>query len=113
MKDFLVAENERNHKNHKIYEQLLRRACGTPTVYIGHHLTFVEEGCDGNEIPSADTVIFSLELMTKAFGSHAKPIMLALCCKTADERDRMLGVFLEEYPVEEASNGASAAAASS
>jgi hypothetical protein len=99
MKDYLVAENERNHKNHKVYEELLRRATGAHTVVIGHHVSFQLDGSDDlNEIPSADTVIFCVELMTRAFGSAAKAIMLTLSTCSTEERDARLASYLEEYP---------------
>lgn len=113
MKDYLTSENSRNHQNHKVYEEFLRRATGAQTVVIGHHVSFKPDNCDDlNEIPSIDTALFCVELMQNAFGSHAKPIMLALCLRTAEERDRMLAIFLEQYPVEEAKNGGYPAAAS-
>lgn len=95
MKDYLSAENARNHRNHKIYERLLKAATGAGEVLIVHHLTFMIPGQEANEIPSADTLIFDLELMTNVFGSKAQSVMQQLAVCNVDTRDALLEQYMD------------------
>lgn len=96
MKDYLMAENNRNHKNHRLYERLMRLAVGDDArVLVAHHLTFdVAKGGEEepNEIPSADTLMFCHELMTRVFGPSAMAIMAQLAVRPVEggERDAHL-----------------------
>lgn len=95
MKDYLLAENTRNHQNHKVYERLLRAAIQPDCdVLIGHHLTFTLPEGEPNEIPSADTLIFDFELMKKVFGSRAASIVEHLAVLSCTQRDLMLEEYL-------------------
>lgn len=126
MKDFLGFENARNKRNAGMYERLLKQALhnlrnfrsdlpytSTVSVLIGHHITFELDGDLGteNEIPSADCLMFDHELMGAVFGDEAVEIMVMLASVPCDERDAMLGRYLDrlkdgKYPVriEEGSN---------
>jgi hypothetical protein len=89
MKDYLAAENERNHRNHRVYERFMRLATGEDTnVLVKHHITF-EVAADGepNEVPSADTLMFCHELMEKVFGMSALALMAQLAVRPVEERD--------------------------
>lgn len=109
MKNYLETENERNKKNHKIYERFLRKAVHPEvtvvpppadcSVVVGHHIIFIIGDGEPNEIPSADTLLFDHELMKSVFGSSAMAIMLTLCHRTAEERDRVLEDFLDSTGV--------------
>lgn len=103
-KDFLVSENNRNHEGHKIFERFLRRALGKPDleVLVAHHIVYLVEGEEPNEIPSADSLCFSPELMGAVFGeTRAKQIMLTLAHRTPELRDKVLNDFLDMLELEE------------
>lgn len=119
MKDYLSFENARNKRNAALYERLIRQALHKPgyvtnvSVLIGHHITFELDGdlSTENEIPSADCLMFDHELMTAVFEDEAVEIMVMLASVPCDERDAMLGRYLDRlrdghYPVriEEESN---------
>jgi hypothetical protein len=97
MKDYLTAENERNHHNHVLYERLLRLAFGPDIqILVAHHLTFEMAGSgDPNEIPSADTLIFDHDLMGRAFGTPGcYEVIAQLALEPAVQRDRRLEDFV-------------------
>lgn len=102
MKDYLADETLRNHRNHKIFERLLKRAIGKCDVLVAHHLTFTTDGDEPNEIPSADTLIFDVELMGKVFGDRAYNIMQSLSVRKVDSRDAFLEHYLDGLDLEEA-----------
>lgn len=102
MKDFLMTENKRNHDAHRIFERFLHRAIGECEVLVGHHIIFLQEGQEPNEIPSADCLCFSPELMGAVFGpERAKQIMLTLAHRVSEERDRVLADFLDALDLED------------
>jgi len=104
-KDFLVAENQRNHDGHKVFERFLRKALKNPAVevLVAHHIVYLVEGEEPNEIPSADTLCFSPELMGAVFGDKkAGQIMLTLAHRTPELRDKVLADFLDALDLEEA-----------
>lgn len=96
MKDYLLSENERNHRNHPLYQRLMKLALGECDVLVAHHLTFTFANEEPNEIPSADTLIFDLDLMSKVFGTQAQDIMAHLAQLGVDARDALLEVYVEE-----------------
>lgn len=101
MKDYLTAENERNHRNHRLYERLMRLAVGKDArVLVAHHLTFdVAAGGEEepNEVPSADTLMFCHVLMTQVFGLGALAVMAQLAVRPVEggERDKHLEMLLD------------------
>lgn len=102
MKDFLTTENKRNHDAHRIFERFLHRAVGECEVLVGHHIIFLQEGQEPNEIPSADCLCFSPDLMGAVFGADkAKNIMLTLAHRVPEERDRVLADFLDALDLED------------
>lgn len=109
MKDYLSYENQRNKKHAGLYERMIKRALGEGVkvaVLVGHHLTFELDGDlnTENEIPSADCLMFDHDLMGAVFGDEAVEIMVMLASVPCDERDAMLGRYLDRlkdghYPV--------------
>ena len=96
MKDYLVAENDRNHKNHALYERMLRKAFGPDTrILVAHHLTFEVAGGEPVEIPSADTFMFDHLLMQRVFGEDAGEVMAQLALTPTETRDQVLNNFME------------------
>jgi hypothetical protein len=95
MKDYLGYENERNKKNALLYQTILQRAWGKDLdVLVGHHICF-EQNKDiktENEIPSADTLMFDHEIMTKVFGDDASSIMASLARAPVETRDYVLSM---------------------
>lgn len=103
-KDYLVYENQRNHDNHKIFQRFLQAALGEQKieVLVAHHIVYTVLDANGdavgepNEIPSADTLLFDPDLMTAVFGEKARAIMMTLCHRTPDLREKVLEDFLNE-----------------
>lgn len=105
MKDYLMAENDRNRTKHKVYERLLRAALQTEcvVVVVGHHVSFKLPGNDNlNEIPSADTLIFDFELMSKVFGAKTPLVLEHLAVLDCNARDAMLEEYLNVLHPEQA-----------
>lgn len=102
MKNFLEYENARNHKNHRLYERFMRLAVGKDTdVLVVHHITFKMEGeDDGNEIPSADTLMFDHELMKRVFGDNFLYYVTQLAVRSCEERDAHFAYLLDKVEQE-------------
>lgn len=97
MKNYLAYELQRNHDNKHLYEELLKRAQKGCAVLVAHHITFTPAGEeDGNEIPSADTLLFDHEIMQAVFGEAAGPIMVALVLAPVEKRDQRLQEYLQD-----------------
>lgn len=102
-RDYLKDEDERNVRNHRIFERFLRKAIpDVKMVMVAHHITYLPEGGAPVEIPSADTLIFCPELMGAVFGNQATNIMLVLCARPPSQRDQALNSFLDTLEIEEA-----------
>ena len=104
IKDYLTSENERNKAHAALYEQMLRHAYREQrdcAVLIGHHLTFQFGGSieTENEIPSADTLLFDHDIMTRLFGDRAPMVMRALASVPATERETLVRYELEAIGV--------------
>jgi hypothetical protein len=99
MKDYLVAENQRNRRNAPLYTEILRRCYGDTQVVVGHHVSF-DATTEPNEIPSADTLLFDHEIMGRVFGERSIPIMRELASVPAEDRDMILKGHLENLKVE-------------
>jgi hypothetical protein len=80
-----------------VYEELLQRAIQNCTVLVGHHLTFTEQGEeDGNEIPSADTLLFDHDIMKAVFGNAYMTVMMLLARARTEDREMVLkGLMVE------------------
>lgn len=102
-KNFLSSENLRNEQGSKTFDRFLRRAVGPDLeVLCAHHIIYVVDGEEPNEIPSADTLLFSPELMGAVFGKdRAIPIMLTLAHRTPELRERVLADFLDELDLKD------------
>lgn len=98
MKNYLESENARNQRNHKLFETLLKRACGSDKamVLIGHHLTFELPEEAPNEIPSADCLMFDHDLMKVVFPDDYLNVIQTLAMTPTAARDAMLAHILEE-----------------
>lgn len=101
-KNFLVSENNRNEEGSAVFKRFLQRAVG-PNIEIlcAHHIIYLVEGEEPNEIPSADCLLFSPELMGAVFGDKAMSIMLTLAHRTPDLREKVLADFLDELDLKE------------
>lgn len=93
-KDFLGYENDRNKQNANLYTEILRAAWGAETaILVGHHIC-TEKNNDlntENELPSADTLMFDHDIMTKVFGwATGLMIMGELSQVPCDKRDALL-----------------------
>jgi hypothetical protein len=90
--NIVQSEIKRNHEGYSIFERALKRAFGNVKVVISHHIVYEEIVPDTGErrpeeIPSADTLWFSSEYMTKIFGEQAHPIMRALILCAPEHRE--------------------------
>lgn len=96
MKDYLEFENVRNKTNAGVYQKLIQIAFGDVAVMVGHHIAFEADGDlnTENEIPSADTLLFDHDVMVKVFGPDAYGIMQQLAVVPCEERERVLGGFM-------------------
>jgi len=96
LQDYLVSENDRNHKNHALYERMLRKAFGPDThILVAHHLTFEVAGGEPVEIPSADTLMFDHVLMRKIFNEDFGEVIAQLALTPRETRDQVLSNFME------------------
>lgn len=95
MEKYLDAEKTRNIAASKVFERLLHRAFGPCEVVVAHHITFVLDNEEPNEIPSADTLLFDPAIMGKVFGEKAQTIMLMLARREPQYRERTLADFLD------------------
>lgn len=99
-KDYLAAENQRNHDGQKTFKRFLARAIGACDVIVAHHIVYLVDGEDPDEIPSADTLLFSHELMGAVFGDKAHIIMQTLAGRTPELREKVLADFLDALDLE-------------
>lgn len=87
----VLSEIQRNASAYALFERMLKRAFGQETkVVINHHIVY-EVMVDGRrntqEIPSADTFIFSPYYMSLVFGQTAEPVMRALLMCSPQQRE--------------------------
>lgn len=98
--NIVLAEMNRNHAGHGIFKRFLQRAFGDGVVVvINHHIVYEtkhEGKRDTQEIPSADTLLFSPFYMDRVFGKQAEPIMRALLMCPPQEREAHLARELEQ-----------------
>lgn len=97
MKDYLGFENERNKRDADLFVRIVQEAFGKDCdVLIGHHVTFEKHGDikSENEIPSADTLLFDHDVMTKLFGEQALNVMASLAKVPAEVRDLQMREWL-------------------
>ena len=78
---------------------------------MAHHIVYLVDGEEPNEVPSADTLCFSPELMGAVFGeTKGKQIMLTLAHRTPELRDKVLADFLDALDLEDKEQVAAAVA---
>ena len=96
MKDFLEYENARNRKSAALFERMLRIAYGDCQVMVGHHIGMEFQGDlqTENEIPSADTLLFDHDIMSRVFVADAIPFMQRLAAVPCTEREALLEAML-------------------
>lgn len=99
MKNYLESELARNHTNKHLYERLLKIAVAGCSVEVGHHVTIHLGDEDGNEIPSADAVLFDHDIMQKVFGHSYMSVMLTLASTPTDKRDSVLAAIMDNLEV--------------
>ncbi len=96
MKDYLKYENDRNHRNHALYERFMRLAVGKDVnILVAHHITFEVDGEEPNEIPSVDTLMFCHELMHKVFGDNFMYYLAQLAVRGPEKRDEHFAMLLD------------------
>lgn len=99
LQDWVGLEIERNKRHADLYEQLVKRAFGADMdVLVGHHIVIERHGDikSETEIPSADTLLFNIEIMTTVFGEElAQTIIHTLCEAPPDEREAIVGRWLD------------------
>lgn len=98
MKDYLSSENARNKAHAASFTKLMQLAFGDCQCFIGHHLSF-EQGGDlstENEIPSADCLLFDVEVMTKVFGPNdGRYHMVTMATMPCEQRDKYICTMLD------------------
>lgn len=100
IKDYLGMENARNKHHADLYVKLIQLAYGDhQDVLVGHHLNFETHGDIDtiNEIPSADTLIFDHEIMSRVFPDSYLKIMAlcAACSADSGDRERIIESYLK------------------
>ena len=104
--NIVLSEMNRNHAGYNVFEEFFKRAFGAGTVVvINHHLVFKREleggKRDVQEVPSADTLLFSHHYMKMVFGEQADTIMRALLMCKPQEREAHLARELDLLRAEE------------
>lgn len=97
-KDYGSFENQRNKSRHKLFTEALKKAFGEGNVLIAHHLCFGDAE-EPNEIPSADTLLFDHDIMSKIFGDNHVTVMVKLAKTPVPDRDDVFKNFLETIAV--------------
>lgn len=95
--DYLGYENHRNAVHAQLYTDIVNEAFGKEDVIVGHHITFERHGDikTENEIPSADTLLFDVDVATRLFGDHfAKDLLQRLALTPVEKRD---AVYAEAF----------------
>jgi hypothetical protein len=99
---YLSGEGKRNRHNADLYEALLCVAWGIGcSVMTGHHIAFLFNGdlMTEDEIPSADTLLFDLEIMGAVFGAERDSLLQTLALQGRNERENTVRArFCSLYP---------------
>lgn len=92
--EYASSENLRNRQCADLFRRLIRRAYGdTFSVAVGHHVMFSRDD-EMDEIPSADCLMFSHDLMSRVFGERAVGIMQDLAGVPQEQRAALLETHL-------------------
>lgn len=100
---YLSGEGKRNRHNADLFQALLCRAWGMNcSVMTGHHVAFLFNGdlSTEDEIPSADCLLFDLEIMDAVFGVRDRHIMLANLARLprGAREDYVRAAYRQRYP---------------
>lgn len=101
-RDYLGYENHRNTVHAQLYTDIVNEAFGHEDVIVGHHITFERHGDikTENEIPSADTLLFDVDVASRLFGEHfARSLLMRLALTPVESRDKAYAdEFYRAYP---------------
>lgn len=98
---YLSGEGKRNRHNADLFEAILRCAWGDCSVMTGHHIAFLFEGKldTEDEVPSADTLLFDLDIMGAVFGQERDAMLMTIARLPRNDReDHVRFRFRELYP---------------
>lgn len=99
---YLSGEGKRNRHNADLFQAILCKAWGTGcSVMTGHHVAFLFDGdlSTEDEVPSADCLLFDLEIMGAVFGDKRDSILLHIApLGRGDREDYVRARFREAYP---------------
>lgn len=99
---YLSGEGKRNRHNADLFQALLCIAWGDNcSVMTGHHVAFLFDGdlTTEDEIPSADTLLFDLEIMGAVFGQERDAMLQHIALLPREEREAVVrSRFCELYP---------------
>ncbi len=87
---YLSGEGKRNRHNADLFQALLCTAWGVGcSVMTGHHIAFLFDGNleTEDEVPSADCLLFDLEIMGAVFGEERDSILLRIALMNRDDRE--------------------------
>lgn len=88
---WLAQERARNVAHRSLFARLCNIAFGADcVVLVGHHVTYQHANGDGDEIASADTLLFSHVLMRAVFGDDAPRHMAQMAQLMPGEREEYL-----------------------
>lgn len=93
---WLAQERARNVTHKKLFSRLCNIAFGADcVVLVGHHVTYQHADGSGDEIASADTLLFSPVLMGAVFGVDASRHMIAMAAMQPGEREEYCALALD------------------
>ena len=99
---YLSGEGKRNRHNADLFQALLCRAWGADcSVMTGHHVAFLFDGDLGteDEIPSADCLLFDVEIMNAVFAEDTVWLLRALSTMVRGQReDYVRALYRHRFP---------------
>lgn len=99
---YLSGEGKRNRHNADLFQAILCIAWGEGcSVMTGHHVAFLFDGdlTTEDEVPSADCLLFDLDIMGAVFGDDRDQILVAIATMPRNDREAYVRrEFCERYP---------------
>lgn len=99
---YLSGEGKRNRHNADLFQAMLCMAWGDGcSVMTGHHVAFLFDGdlTTEDEVPSADCLLFDLDIMAAVFGDDRDQILTAIALMPRNVReDYVRARFCERHP---------------
>lgn len=97
-KNYVVDEYTRNVEAKPLYCQLLRAAFGADVaVMVSHHITVMLPDSTVHEIPSADTILFDHNIMSRVFGPGRSQVLMTKLAQTpAARREAVVGEWMAD-----------------